>query len=333
MRSVIAVFAVACVSLLAGGCNSSSSPVPGFSNSIIYYTYFDSVTAGPQLAVAAYPLTNASVPLVLSGNGTNNLDHSNSVLIDASNRLWVMERPGTCCLNSRADVFAQPVTAASAPLFTITLNGEHNEIAATFDASGNLWAVAENANAVLEYAGPFTGNATLGPSKTITAGLSEPTGLAFDAAGDLFVTNFLTTGAGAVTRFNAPLTSGMGNSGLLNGPKGPAGIVFDHAGNLYVGGGASSLAPNPIVRYNAGNQGDGANPDIMDTTGILNDSYASTLVFDSAGNLYDADCGNPAKIYVFPTSVLPFSSTLAPSLVFSEPSIVSTNCVWGIAIR
>lgn len=329
---VIAVV-VAALGLALVGCsasNTSSSPPTPTPNTTIYYDYFAS-SLTPQVAVVSYPLTASSVPTLINGNGTNNLVESNSLLFDSSSRLWVFTQ--TAPANNFVQVFALPFSQTSAPLFTLTLSGTLNVIAAAFDVSGNLWVASENNTSVIEYSGPFTATATLVPNITITNGLNRPTAIAFDGAGDLFVTNFGSAGTSSVTRFNAPLTNGMSASAQLNGITEPAGIAFDKAGDLYVGSTGTVSAPGPIYRYNSGNEGNGAVPDITDSTGILNNSYASTLVFDSVGNLYDGDCGNPAKIYVFPTATSPFSATLAPSVVYGSADVTTANCVWGLAIR
>jgi sugar lactone lactonase YvrE len=327
----LSVISAVAVVALAAGCSSSSTPAPpNPTNSNLYYSYFTS--SNPMMAVATYPLTASSTPTQITNAGTT-ITEANTLLFDSSGRLWVFERPTPCCLNNIVQVFALPFTQASTPLFTLTLSGTNNVIGAAFDASGNVWVASESNQSVIEYAGPFTTTATLSPGITVTNGLNHPTAVAFDGSGDLFVTNFLSAGANSVTRFNAPITNGMTASAQLNGITAPAGIVFDRSGNLYVGSSGGAATPGPIYRYNAGNQGNAATPDITNSTGILNNSYASTLVFDAAGNLYDGDCGSPAKIYVFPTSTTAFSSTLAPSLVFADTNLMAQNCVWGLAIR
>jgi sugar lactone lactonase YvrE len=328
-RSLILALAV---SIAAAGCSSSSTPTPPRpANTTIFYTYFSDTN--PAMATVAYPLTTSRVPTQINGNATNMLTIPNALLIDSSSRLWVFNRPNPCCLTNVVQVFSLPFTQASAPLFTLTLSGTNNVIGATFDASGNLWVTSDDNTSVFEFLGPFTATTTLTPNITLTNALNEPTALAFDGAGDLFVTNFANGTVDSIARFNAPITTGMTASAQLNGVNNAAGIAFDRSGNLYVGSGGSVAAPGPIYRFNAGNQGNAAVPDITNSTGLLNDSYASTLLFDSAGNLYDADCGNPAKIYVFPTATTAFSSSLAPSVTFADTNITAQNCVWGIAIH
>jgi hypothetical protein len=76
---------------------------------------------------------------------------------------------------------------------------------------------------------------------TFASGLNQPWGLAFDGAGNLFVSNYgdhriyKFTPGGVRTTF-ATFTSGL---------KGPQGLAFDSAGNLYV---ANSLSNN-ILKY------------------------------------------------------------------------------------
>ena len=333
MRLPLLAAAICLFAMGFAACSSSTTaPTPPNLGANIYYTYFNN-TPAPQLAIVAQPLNNASVSTLVNGTVGNGLYQAEAIAFDPSGRLWVANRIPPCCTNMLMKVFSLPISPTSTPLFTITLTGTNNVIALTFDPSGNLWVQSENNTSVFEYAGPFSGNATVGPSLTLTNGLNSPTALAFDHSGNLYVTNFSSAGANSVAVFNAPITNGEAESIHLDGITAPAGIAFDAAGNLYVGSGGTVSAPGPIFRYNVGNLINAATPNITDSTGLLNDSYASQLAFDPAGNLYDADCGNPAKIYVFPTGSQTFSSTLAPSLTYAESNIVTSNCVWGIAIR
>src|ERR1017187_787775 len=184
---VIAIVAVA-LSLSLVGCsasNTSSTPPTPTPNTTIYYDYFSS-TLTPQVAVVSYPLTASSTPTLINGNGTNNLVEANSLLFDASGRLWVFTQ--TAPPNNFVQVFALPFSQTSAPVFTLTLSGTVNVIAAAFDVSGNLWVASENNQSVIEYNGPFTATATLVPNITLTSGLASPSAIAFDGSGDLFVT-------------------------------------------------------------------------------------------------------------------------------------------------
>jgi len=74
---------------------------------------------------------------------------------------------------------------------------------------------------------------------TITAGMNAPTRLAFDAAGNLYVTN---TGNNTVTVYNSSLTQ-ITTATISTGLSRPLGIAVDQSGNVYVANnGKNSIA-------------------------------------------------------------------------------------------
>src|SRR2546422_3762860 len=90
------------------------------------------------------------------------------------------------------------------------------------------------------------------PTATITGsntGLSQPEGIAFDAAGDLYVANVSNNGITAYaagTTGNATPTATI--AGDNTGVSGPQGIALDAAGPLYVANNGHSTLPD----YTAG---------------------------------------------------------------------------------
>jgi serine/threonine protein kinase, bacterial len=116
------------------------------------------------------------------------------------------------------------------------------------DASGNVY-VADNGNNLIREisaAGIVTtlaGNGTQGVNNGVdtAANFYEPTGIAVDAAGNVYVADYgnnlirkISAGGGVTT------VAGSGVAGLADGTgtaasfNGPAGIALDAAGNLYV---------------------------------------------------------------------------------------------------
>ena len=148
-----------------------------------------------------------------------------------------------------------------------------------FDSKGNLFASTATAIAKI------TPNGTITPS--FATGLI-PTGLAFDAAGNLYAGDptaskvFKITPTGTMTQFN---TSSV---------PGATGLAFDRAGNLYVSElGNGSPGTGRIVKITTNGT---VTPFI--SSGLTS---PSGLAFDSAGNLYEADRGS-GKVQKFSSS-------------------------------
>ncbi len=130
-----------------------------------------------------------------------------------------------------------------------------------FDASGNVWVSDFGNRRVLRFTPPFSNgmsaslvigqaNFVSNSFTTTQTGLSTPTGLGFDAAGNLWVSDSWTTpnGNNRVLMFKPPFSNGMAASLVIGqtdfvsggaattqtGLNNPRGLVFDALGNLWV---------------------------------------------------------------------------------------------------
>lgn len=210
-------------------------------------------------------LTNAS-----------NLDQSVSSSFDEAGDLWVADSA-----NSRVLEYTPPLTSGQAAHLVLgqgnfsTHNsstgpaGLQNPSALTFDYRGYLWVADTGNNRVLLYPTPFSTNESailvLGqPNLTATgvgsgsAQLDGPTAVAFDAAGNLWVSD---SGNDRVLEYRSPFATGMAASLVLGEPtfgeppagisaaslSAPTGLAFNGSGALFVG----DTGNNRVLAFNA----------------------------------------------------------------------------------
>jgi sugar lactone lactonase YvrE len=143
-------------------------------------------------------------------------------------------------------------TTSAAPTTALVTSGGGN-VGVAFDRNGNLWVTLATTNAIAEYsASQLASSGTPAPAVRLgaTAGsLSDPTGLAFDASGNLWVAN---TGANTLVGYSASQLASSGSPkptvtiGAVSGSlHAPIGIAFDAGGDLWV---ANSLG-NTVVEF------------------------------------------------------------------------------------
>jgi uncharacterized protein (TIGR03437 family) len=173
------------------------------------------------------------------------------------------------------------------------------------DSSGNLF-IADLGNNVIRRV------ATDGTITTVASSLASPRNLAFDNNGALYVSEF---GANRVSRVNADgtttLVAGSGAGGFSGdgGPaiaaelNGPAGIVFDIAGSLYIADSANArvrkVTPDGSISTVAGDGSPGG-------AALLAISEPTGVAADPAGNIYVTNSDAPRTFRMDPDgSLLP----------------------------
>ena len=143
-----------------------------------------------------------------------------------------------------------------------------------------------------------------GPQVTLPfTGLNLPSGVAVDAAGNVYVADSFNNrvvklAAGSATQEVLPFT------GLYQ----PVGVAVDAAGNLYVG----DKSNNRVLKLAAGS----ATQEVLPFTGLY---FPYGVAVDPPGNLYVADYGNGRVVELAPGSgtqtVLPFAGLDSPIYV------------------
>jgi len=293
----------------------------------VYWTLFASCSY-PQVQHAALPLKSTTTAKNEYCSTHNGLSYSSGLHVDSSGRLWVLNFGAHSGSPGSVSVFNLPFkTDVPTPEYTFVLSGTSDPDHLTFDRSGNLWVSSHNSD-VTKYKGPFTKSGTLSPAITLTNGISRPSGIAVDPSGNVYVADFTSTGTNSIAVFKTPISNKPAY--YLKGLTQPGGLAFDKSGNLY----ASENGPSTyaIVRYNSGDLKRGDVPSIADATG-LSSTYESDFAFGPSGDLYFANCGDTGSVYEYPTSKEQFSSSLAPSLDYTNADLQQAGCAWGIAIK
>lgn len=193
------------------------------------------------------------------------------------------------------------------------------------DSTGNLFVVDRAANVVRKIAGStittVAGNGTAGFSgdggPALNAQLNAPTGIAVDAAGNLYIGD---TANNVVRKISSSGTistfAGNGNQGYSGDNTSatttslnlPEGVAWDSAGNLYIADTINNrvrrVGPNGIITTVAGNGLADYSGDNVGGTGIVTSSgdggpatnssvvLPTDVAADHSGNLFITDFGN-----------------------------------------
>jgi sugar lactone lactonase YvrE len=290
-----------------------------------------------------------------SGSATTStgLTAPSAVAFDPSGNLWVADWG-----NNRILEFKAPFTTGEAASLVIgqtdftrsggrtTSAGLAYPSAVAFDSSGNLWVADSGNNRILEFEAPFTAgeaasllmgqpDLTSNASATTSTGLNNPTGLAFDSSGNLWVAD---SGNNRMLEFKAPFTTGeaaslvigqtdftsSGSATTSTGLFYPSAVVFDSSGNLWV----ADSGNNRILEFEAPfTTGEAASlligqPDLTSSSSATTSTGLNNptgLAFDSSGNFWVADQYNN-RVIEFKA---PFTTGEAASLVIGQTDFTS----------
>jgi sugar lactone lactonase YvrE len=191
-----------------------------------------------EFAASQLTSSGSPVPAVTISASAGSLKLPAGLAFDASGNLWVANIIG----NTVVEFTPGQLAASGAPKPAITLSANGASLgtprAPAFDASGNLWVLNVDSNTVSEFTrSQLTTTGSPVPAVMLTSAggsLEGPTGLAFDASGDLWITNG--DGDTIVEFTGGQLVSGSPTPAVIisgSSVDGPWGLAFDpHAANL-----------------------------------------------------------------------------------------------------
>jgi sugar lactone lactonase YvrE len=256
----------------------------------------DRATAPDPLVRTVYlPTVNPS-SFCLSSGGTQDVIVTWAP-VATSNKLWVTNANATGqFLGFRS---ASLSTSATVTPDVVSRGGFGADIA--FDRDGNVWVPGgTTADAALQRfpAARFASSAAVEPDLEVSLPGSGcvplVAGLAFDAAGNLYVSSPC---RGAVLRVDAAslAASGVATVSLTIAVPDPGGIAFDRSGNLWV----ASKMDNRVWRYDASQLAAGAaSAPALKLGGFASNDPLNTallapswLAFDARGDLWANDFG------------------------------------------
>lgn len=181
---------------------------------------------------------------VISPTG-GSLSAPTGLAFDPAGRLWVANHDNGTLVRFDRDQLA--AGGALAPV--VVISGAGHPTALGFDREGSLWVSDNVASNLAKYrAAQLAASGSPAPAVVLTSdgsSLQNPSGVAFDASGNLWVANIgrrivvaFRSAQMAVTGSPAPevvLSSVEGSLGL------PVGLAFDSEGNLWVVNGSGTL--------------------------------------------------------------------------------------------
>ncbi len=160
--------------------------------------------------------------------------------------------------------------------------------------------------------------AAFGPGTQVVlsaTGLNRPTGVALDAAGDLFIADY------ANNQIVKVAPGGVQTTVPTNGLSNPRGVAVDGAGNLFI----SDAGNARVVEIPAGCT-TAACQVTVPTTGLNN--FDGGLAVDGAGNIFIADTGNARVVKVTPSGV----QTTVPASGLAGPFGVGVDAAGDVFI-
>jgi sugar lactone lactonase YvrE len=322
----------------------------GYSKTISASTTLTSLAPGSYTVTAApvsskNPIVDAWNTAIVSGSPmtvtAGRRPDSASVVYTAragSGGLWI-SNSGSAYTTVQYTA-AQLAGTTSAAAATSITTGTTAQQGAAFDANGNLWLAMYGGTSVVEFsASQLTTGGTPTPAVTISANaganegaLESPSGLAFDASGDLWVANNaqasiveFTPSQLAASGSPAPavIITGAVVSGELS-VFAPVGVAFDASGDLWVANRNPSypcfIVRSNLVEFTPSQLAASGSPApavmLIPPFGVMSGPFM--LAFDASGRLWVTNSENStSSVLAFSPSQLMASGNPTPAITLT----------------
>jgi sugar lactone lactonase YvrE len=207
----------------------------------------DSMLVAFAPASLSRPGSNAAAVVIATNNSS--LSAPIALAFDRKHRLWVANSEnGTLVRFDPAQL-----TVSGSPVPAVTIAGLGRPAGIAFDAAGSLWMsdsrrfkLASFSEAQLDTSGFLVPRVVI---SALAGSMATPSGIAFDADGNLWVGNIGNQTVVAFTPAQLAATGTITPHVILSGNAGslsiPTGLAFDSEGSLWVMGGTGALEKFP----------------------------------------------------------------------------------------
>ncbi|HEX3617434.1 MAG TPA: Ig-like domain repeat protein [Solirubrobacteraceae bacterium] len=273
-----------------GTASVSVEAASGFGPDIIVANQWNSTLTSYPLDATADAIPDTTV----SADDADALSQPAAMALDGAGDLWV-----ATCAGEIIEYSPDQLVETGTPAPVVILTGSFDcPQALSFDGDGDLWIADTYDDRLLEYTpGQLTSSGAPTPATIIGddggGDLDAPAGLAFDGAGDLWVSS--SANDGSVLGYTPQQLAGGGSptpaTTIVDDGSGdlsqPSQLAFDSSGDLWVSSSASSMLLEYAPQQLAGGGAATASTTIADDgNGDLADPQQ--LAFDSAGDLWVA---------------------------------------------
>ena len=260
-------------------------------------------------------------PILLATSDVSAATPHATTSVTPPNTMYVLNDTASSLLS-----FAPGATGNVAP--TSTVSGPTSTLSGPFyaamDHGGDVWVANNGNNTVIEFtqaelAAGGSPNPVVVLSADATPSIVQPSSLAFDRSGDLWVVN-----SGVAPSLVEFTPSQLAASGAptpavtITGPalSGPASLAIDASGNAWVGNDTS----NTIVSYGRGQLNTSGSPTPVVTLAAAAGSINApdSLAFDRSGRLWVANDVTPGSVVAFSPAQLASSGAPVPAVTLAS---------------
>ncbi|HTU86406.1 MAG TPA: IPT/TIG domain-containing protein [Solirubrobacteraceae bacterium] len=277
--------------------------------------------------LSSFPLSASgdAAPAATLSDASGDISYPIDGALDAAGDLWVPSSSNNTVREYTRSQLA--AGGAQTPVVTVSSDGAgslNDPSGAAFDAAGDLWVTNSGSGSVVEYTkAQLASGGMQVPAVTLSDdgsnSIDAPDGLDFDAAGDLWVSNFdgdtvIEYSKAELATNGSPVPAVTLSADASDSLATPDALTFDRHGDLWVTNGYQG---NSVVEYTPGQLVTGApTPAVTlssDSSGSLNGSDQAQ--FDAAGDLWVADyepTGSSGSIVEFTPAQLAASGSPIP---------------------